>query len=102
MGNIRFTTKANGGISVKKAERISGNSLGAHIYTGVGQRKSQLICVDLISGGVLDEMELPGIASDVRVLGLWEDCIYTMTFEYKSKRYYDQVKNVIYSCIALD
>lgn len=74
----------------------------AYLYTGVGQRKSQLICVDLISGNILDEMELPGIASDDRVLGLWEDCIYTMTFEYKSKRYYDQVKNVIYSCIALD
>ena len=74
----------------------------AYLYTGVGQRKSQLICVDLISGNILDEMELPGIASDVRVLGLWEDCIYTMTFEYKSKRYYDQVKNVIYSGIALD
>ena len=74
----------------------------AYLYTGVGQRKSQLICVDLTSGSILDEIELPGIASDDRVLGLWEDCIYTMTFEYKSKRYYDQVKNAVYSCIALD
>ena len=30
----------------------------AYLYTGVGQRKSQLICVDLISGSILDEIEL--------------------------------------------
>ena len=113
LGNIRFATKANGGISVKRRNgyleirwaRISAHRYAArgrqsvfsgqpelaatftfcnihtgvpilslrtggttviqrrgshaYLYTGVGQRKSQLICVDLISGNILDEMELP-------------------------------------------
>ena len=44
LGNIRFTTKANGGISVKKAERISGNSLGAHICTPICSARAT-ICI---------------------------------------------------------
>ena len=72
----------------------------AYLYTGVGQRKSQLICVDLISGSILDEIELPGIASDRSALGMRENHVYTITFTYKKR--YGAVKDALYSCIALD
>lgn len=69
-----------------------------YLYTGVGKKKSQLICVDFSSGEIMDEIELPGTVSSYSVLGLWEDCIYTVTFQYKK----GCVINAVFSCISLN
>lgn len=69
-----------------------------YIYTGVGKRKSKLACINASDGRILEDIELPGIASCESVLELHENSIYTVTFQYK-KGY---VENAILSCISLN
>lgn len=70
----------------------------SYIYTGIGKKKSRLLCVDISRGEILDEIELPGTASSYSVLGQWENYMYTVTYRYQK----GCVKNAIFSCILLD
>lgn len=69
-----------------------------YLYTDVGRRKSRLACVNLSDGRILEDIELPGTASVDSVLGLHEDSIYTITFQFKK----GAVENAVLSCISLN
>lgn len=70
-----------------------------YLYTGVGKRKSQLVCIDFSTGETLDTIDLPGTATADSVLGMWDGCIYTVTFQYE--KWGGSVRNAVFSCSSL-
>ncbi len=91
-GNPILSLRTGGTTVVKQCGAL------CYLYTGVGGRKSRLACLNVSDGRILEDIELPGTASDDSVLKLHENNVYTVTFQYKEC----YVENAILSCISLN
>ena len=109
--NIFFGTAGQGGyfyildirtgipiLSLKTGGTTQIEQNGYHCYILTRFPKTSLLCIDLLTGDIVDSQELPGTANDYGRLRFHGGQIYAVTFQYKKGR----LQNALMTCVYID
>lgn len=66
-------------------------------FVAVRHPKNSLLCIDLITGRIVDGIDVPGAVNNYSRLHFCDNKIYLTTFQYRSRR----LQNALLSCISV-